>query len=161
MNAPANASAHSHLNSAVGTVPGRQTDVIVLGGGPAGASTALALASSGFSVTIFERSRFGAARIGETLPPHARQPLTELGVWDRFLADGHLESPGVVSVWGRTEPYENDFIVNPYGPGWHLDRGRFDAMLAHAAAKAGAELLAGARPSACTRGTGGAGASRP
>jgi hypothetical protein len=25
---------------------------------------------------------------------------------------------------------DNDFIANPYGPGWHLDCRRFDIMLA-------------------------------
>ena len=123
----------------------RRVDVIVVGGGPAGSSAARALALAGYAVTLFERSRYGTVRIGETLPPEVRWPLTELGIWERFLADGHLESPGVVSAWGRPELYANDFIVNPNGPGWHVDRQRFDTTLADAAAEAGAEILLGAR----------------
>ena len=111
--------------------------------GPAGCSTALALARNGIAVTILERSRYEAFRVGETLPPEARQFLTELGVWKQFLADGHLESPGIASSWGGPNLYENDFIVNPYGPGWHLDRRRFDLMLAHAAQASGVEVLRG------------------
>ena len=60
-----------------------------------------------------------------------------------FLEDGHLESPGIASSWGGPNLYENDFIVNPYGPGWHLDRRRFDLMLAHAAQASGVEVLRG------------------
>jgi 2-polyprenyl-6-methoxyphenol hydroxylase-like FAD-dependent oxidoreductase len=99
-------------------------DVIILGGGPAGTATALALTQSGYAVTVLERSRYESARIGETLPPDARRPLVELGIWKQFLADGHIESPGIAAAWGRSELYHNDFIVNPYGPGSHLDRRR-------------------------------------
>jgi flavin-dependent dehydrogenase len=36
--------------------------------------------------------------------------------------------------------YKQHFIFHPYGHGWHLDRRRFDTMLAHAAQQAGAHL---------------------
>ena len=118
-------------------------DVAVVGGGPAGAATALALARAGYTVTVLERSRYDAFRIGETLPPAVKRPLMELGVWDQFLATGTLESPGIVSAWGRPDPYDNDFIVNPDGPGWHVDRRGFDAMLARTAGGWGAEIKTG------------------
>jgi len=130
----------------------RRVDVVIVGGGPAGTATGLALARAGYAVTLLERSRYDLPRIGETLPPEVRGPLTELGVWDCFLASGHLESPGIAAAWGRPELYENDFIVNPHGPGWHVDRSRFDAMLARAAADAGAEVLTDARLGACVPG---------
>ena len=121
-------------NGATTTTP---IDVAVVGGGPAGAATALALARAGYTVTVLERSRYDAFRIGETLPPAVKRPLMELGVWDQFLATGTLESPGIVSAWGRPDPYDNDFIVNPDGPGWHVDRRGFDAMLARRPADGG------------------------
>jgi 2-polyprenyl-6-methoxyphenol hydroxylase-like FAD-dependent oxidoreductase len=123
----------------------RHVDVIVVGGGPAGCSTALALSRAGFAVTILERSHYATFRIGETLPPEARQHLTELGVWEQFLADGYLESPGIASSWGSPNLYDNDFIVSPYGPRWHLDRRRFDITLARAAQSFGVGVLRGAR----------------
>jgi len=124
----------------------RRVDVIVLGGGPAGAATALALARAGRAVTVLERSRYDSPRVGEVLPPEVWRPLTELGLWEHFLADGHMESPGIAAAWGSWEPYNNDFIVNPYGPGWHVDRRRFDTMLATAAEAEGAAVLRGAWP---------------
>jgi flavin-dependent dehydrogenase len=78
-----------------------------------------------------------------------RIPLRELGVWEQFLADRHLESPGVAAAWGHAHLYDNDYVVNPHGAGWHVDRRRFDAMLAQSAEAAGVELLKGARPNAC------------
>jgi len=70
-------------------------------------------------------------------------------VWESFLAAGHLPSPGVQSVWGKDEVYEQHFIFNAYGHGWHLDRQRFDTMLAQAAQQAGARLWCGAQLGAC------------
>jgi flavin-dependent dehydrogenase len=73
----------------------------------------------------------------------------ELAVWELFLAAGHLPSPGVLSVWGEEELYETHFLFNPYGHGWHLDRQRFDTMLAQAAQQAGAHLYCGAQVTSC------------
>jgi hypothetical protein len=99
----------------------------------------------GRSVIVLERSRYEAVRIGETLPPDVCEPLVELGVWDAFLADGPVVTPGVASAWGQAELYDNDFLMNPYGPGWHIDRRRFDATLARCAEAAGVEVLRGTR----------------
>jgi flavin-dependent dehydrogenase len=94
-------------------------------------------------VALVEQTRYRTTRIGETLPPSARFLLRDLGVWDRFEADGHIRSPGTSCVWGADASYENDFFNNPYGDGWHLDRRRFDAMLAQAAVDAGATVHLG------------------
>jgi flavin-dependent dehydrogenase len=123
----------------------RSADVIILGGGPAGTATAIALAGFGWSVIVLERSHYESTRIGETLPPEVKRPLTALGMWERFLADGPAGSPGIASAWGQAELYDNDFIVNPRGPGWHVDRRCFDSMLACAAEARGVEVLRGAR----------------
>lgn len=122
-----------------------EADVVVLGGGPAGCAAALALARQGHAVVVIERSAYDLPRIGETLPPMSRQLLADLGVWDRFERDANLPSFGICSAWGQDDPYENDFIFNPYGHGWHIDRSRFDGMLALAAEEAGAEVHRGAR----------------
>ncbi len=123
----------------------RLVDVVVLGGGPAGTATAIVLAGFGWSVTILERSHYESTRIGDTLPPEVKQPLMALGLWESFLADNPVKSPGTASAWGQAELYDHDFIVNPHGPGWHVDRRRFDSMLARAAEESGAEVLRGAR----------------
>lgn len=126
-------------------------DVVVLGGGPAGAATALELARRGRDVVLLEATRFGGPRVGETLPPEANPLLRRLGVWDAFLATQPLPSPGTVSAWGSPYPAETDFTANPHGNGWHVDRNRFDRMLCAAAADAGADVRPGTSARRCTR----------
>ncbi len=116
-------------------------DVAVIGGGPAGCATALTLARLGRSVLVVEQTDYAKARPGEILPPAVRNLLIKLGVWEKFIAGNHLPSAGMQSVWGRNEVHENHFIFNPHGTGWHLDRGRFDVMLADATQDVGCEVL--------------------
>jgi len=125
-------------------------DVVVAGGGPAGAVAALDLTHRGFRVALIEQSTYESFRVGETLPPEIRKPLMEMGVWERFLASGQLESYGIRSAWETPAARHRDFLFNPHGCGWHVDRARFDAMLASAAADAGAELLVSAHVKSCT-----------
>src|SRR5260370_27606380 len=112
-------------------------DEAVVGGGPAGASVALCLARRGWKVCLFETTGFDGERYGETLPPEINPLLRELGVFDEFCGLAPRESPGMVSVWGGP-PQEQDYLRNPHGPGWHVDRNRFDAMLCRQAVAAGA-----------------------
>ncbi len=114
--------------------------MIVVGGGPAGAAAAIALAERGLAVALFAHRRGANPLIGETVPPSIMRPLVRLGLWETFVAAGHRPSPGTVVIWGNAEPFESEFIVNPYGTGWHLDRERFDGMLLCAAQAAGAEV---------------------
>jgi flavin-dependent dehydrogenase len=122
-------------------------DVAVLGGGPAGAAAALSLRRlrPALRVAIVESSGYNAWRVGETLSPGCRELLAGLGCWERFAAEGFLESFGTRAAWGGDDLYDHEFLFSARGSGWHLDRARFDAMLCAAAQDAGAEGLAGAR----------------
>jgi flavin-dependent dehydrogenase len=128
-------------------------DVLIAGGGVAGCAAAIGLARRGCSVAILARARERSESLGETLPPYIRALLAELCVWGRFLSDAHAPSYGMYSAWGESELYSNDFIFHPRGPGWRLDRKRFDEMLEHAAREAGAMFYPGA-PADCIAETG-------
>lgn len=126
-------------------------DVAVLGGGPAGSATALELARRGRDVVLLERSRFDGPRFGETLPPEINPLLRRLGAWDAFRACGPLESPGTISAWGSPVADETDFVANPHGNGWHVDRNAFDAALCELAARARVRVCVGTAVSSCRR----------
>ena len=84
------------------------TDVIVAGGGPAGALAAIILARAGARVRVFERARFPRHKLcGDTLNPGALRALDAYVPIEPILArslplDGMLlTGPGGVAVRGR------------------------------------------------------------
>lgn len=127
-------------------------DVAILGAGPAGSTTALALRRSmPARVLLAEASRYRTDRVGESLAPEASHVLHGLGLLEAFRAEGHDVCPGNCSAWGSDVLGHSDFLFGPYGPGWHLDRARFDAFMAGHAAAAGADLRTGLRFTAAER----------
>jgi menaquinone-9 beta-reductase len=60
-------------------------EVIVVGGGPAGASTAWALAREGVDVLVLDRAKFPRDKIcAEYLSPQASRILSDMGVLDEI-----------------------------------------------------------------------------
>src|SRR5260370_12826946 len=132
-------------------------DVLGVGSGPAGAPAALNLAPTHDVLLIDFRQFTDSASnvpVGESLPPAARRLLTDMGLFESFLEQGHVPCYGNRSVWGGAHPIETDFLRDPDGHGWHLDRNRFDAWLRWAAVNRGATLHAPARLKAIARQTG-------
>ncbi len=131
----------------------QHVDVAIVGGGPAGAATGLALSRLGVSTMLIDRGDNGP-RIGETLPPAIKNPLSSLGVWDMFISAQHLPSFGTRAIWGQSQAQHNEFIFSPYGPGWHVDRARFDAMLSRAAERCGVRIYRSTELAAIVAGVG-------
>lgn len=117
-------------------------DVVILGGGPAGCATAIALRKLGdLRILIVESGHYDATRIGESIPPDTRSLFQKLGIWDDFQKEQYETCLGSCSSWGDSELGYNDFLFNPYGSGWHLNRRRFDLFLARKARQSGAKIL--------------------
>jgi flavin-dependent dehydrogenase len=122
--------------------------ISILGGGPAGCATALSLLAAGLDpaeVVLIEASRYERERIGETIPPDCQRLFAALGVLEAFLGQGHAPSHGSASSWGSDELGYDDFVFNPHGHGWHLDRRRFDAWLMAEVRARGVECKVGLR----------------
>lgn len=118
----------------------RDAEVLIVGAGPSGAVAALNLAPFR-SVLLVERRAEPTPRIGESLVPAARRLLSDMGLLGSFLSERHEPWHANRSVWGDPEPRETDFLRDPDGPGWHLDRPRFERWLRDAARLRGTGLL--------------------
>lgn len=94
-------------------------------------------------VCVVDSGRSSLPRVGETIPPDTRLLLQELGVWEGFVAQRHEACLGSCSAWGSDALGYNDIVLNAYGRGWHLDRRRFDALLARSVVTDGAHLVVG------------------
>ncbi|AVP98518.1 hypothetical protein C7S18_15575 [Ahniella affigens] len=105
--------------------------VVIIGGGPAGCATALRLHQLGVSdVLVIEAGQYQRERVGESVPPDFRRVLATLGLLESFPSEAHATCLGSRSAWGTETLGYNDFIVDPHGPGWHLDRSEFERWLA-------------------------------
>jgi flavin-dependent dehydrogenase len=121
-----------------------RADVLVVGAGVAGAVSAGVLAER-YSVTIIDQATSPLECAGEYLPGAARVLLHQLGLLREFEADRHEPSLGAASIWGSRQLTRRDCFVDPYGPGWRIDRARFDSMCRKSAVERGANLIAPAR----------------
>ncbi len=83
----------------------KSTDVIVIGGGPAGCASAILLAESGKRVVLFDRARFPRDKVcGEFISPAADDLLTELNVLTQIESCSPLRLGGVaISAYGGPE----------------------------------------------------------
>jgi geranylgeranyl reductase family protein len=120
----------------------QSADVIVVGAGPAGSSTAAYLAMAGLDVLLLEKATFPREKVcGDGLTPRAVRELITLGI-PTPEEDGWIKNHGLRIVGGGVRlqlPWPDLASFPPYG----LVRTRkdFDDILAKHAVKHGARLL--------------------
>jgi menaquinone-9 beta-reductase len=119
-------------------------DVIVVGAGPSGATTAYYLAQAGLTVLLVEKARFPREKVcGDGLTPRAVKALIAMGV-DVGPGSGWLRNKGL-RVIGAGKRLELPWPELDSYPGYGLVRTRasLDETLARRAQAAGAKLLEG------------------
>jgi geranylgeranyl reductase family protein len=119
-------------------------DVIVVGAGPSGATTAYYLAQAGLEVLLLEKARFPREKVcGDGLTPRAVKALVAMGV-DVGPDSGWLRNKGL-RVIGYRMRLEMEWPELDSYPGYGLVRARasLDETLARRAQAAGAKLLEG------------------
>jgi flavin-dependent dehydrogenase len=122
----------------------RAYPVLVVGGGPAGLATAIALAEHDVPTLVVERSGYDDVRIGEHLQPSAVLELRSIDSRSNLPLEPHFASSGVEAYWGSETPNYMDYFFHPGQRGLNLLRPRFDADLARACERCGATVLRGA-----------------
>ena len=119
------------------------TDVVIVGGGPAGAAAAITAARHGLRATIVEREPVPGRRPGEAAHPGLEPLLARLGVLDAVLAHDFPRHEGHWVAWGGEASRFVPFGADAGGPwrGFQLWRPTFDAIMLDAAGRAGAALI--------------------
>jgi flavin-dependent dehydrogenase len=126
--------------------PEHDADVVVIGGGPGGSTTATMLARKGYRVLLLERERFPREHIGESLLPASMPILEELGVLPAVQAEGFLPKWGATMVWGRGPvPWSWYFreTNRRYPHAFQVWRPRFDQILLENARAHGVDVREG------------------
>ena len=127
-----------------------KTDVVIVGGGPGGAATAIHLARKGIQSIIVEKEPPPRYHIGESMTGECGQRVRELGLGDYMMEAGHPKKYGVrvyaadsknsfwVPVMERDEHKELK-----EGQTWQVRRDVFDEVIFKKAQSLGADVVYG------------------
>src|SRR5688572_1941915 len=119
-------------------------DVIIIGGGPAGAATATLLADAGRKVLVAERTKYPRFHIGESLMPETYWTFKRIGMLPKLKASNFPRKYSVqfVTASGKeSQPFYFD-EMNPHecSVTWQVVRSEFDKMMLDNAAERGATV---------------------
>ena len=126
-----------------------EVPVVVIGGGPAGATVSTLLAQQGVRVMLFERDHFPRFHIGESLIPETYWVLQRLNMLDKMRQSPFVKKHSVqfVGQSGRlSEPfYFLDHKPHECSQTWQVLRSEFDKMMLDNAREHGVEVHEGVR----------------
>lgn len=121
-----------------------ETDIVVIGGGPAGSTAATLLARKGRRVVLLEKDAHPRFHIGESLLPRNLDILEQLGVLDEVRAIG-VHKPGAEFVsdrTGRSQAFPFARALNRDRTfAWQVKRSEFDEILFRNAARCGVTVF--------------------
>jgi len=119
-------------------------DAIIIGGGPAGTTSATLLAEKGHRVLILEKAKFPRYHVGESLMPFCYFSLERLGVIEKMDEIGYQQKKSVqfATTDGRISApfYFFQHFDHPAATTWQVEREHFDLMLLDNARSKGVEV---------------------
>jgi len=125
------------------TSASRSCDVLVIGAGPAGSSSAALLQKAGLDVLVVEKESFPRFVIGESLLPHCMDLLQEADLLEAAETRGYIVKRGALFL---REDERCDFSfaaqhTRGWEYTWQVPRADFDQALADAVAARGVPFL--------------------
>jgi flavin-dependent dehydrogenase len=126
-----------------------ETDVIVVGGGPAGSTASTLMSQQGLRVTLFERERFPRFHIGESLIPETYWVLKRLDMLPKMQRSRFVKKYSVqfVNAAGKLSApfYFCDNKPHECSQTWQVVRSEFDQMMLENAREQGVDVHEGTR----------------
>jgi flavin-dependent dehydrogenase len=119
-------------------------DAIIIGGGPAGTTSATLLAEKGHRVLLLEKTKFPRYHVGESLMPFCYFSLERLGVVEKMDEIGYQQKKSVqfATTDGKISApfYFFQHFDHPAATTWQVERENFDLMLLDNARAKGVEV---------------------
>lgn len=120
-----------------------QYDVVVIGAGPAGSTTAGLVSQAGLKTLLLEREAFPRFHVGESLMPECYWPLQRLGLVERMKESKFVKKRSVqfVAASGKeSQPfYFTEHDPRECSTTWQVERADFDQLLFDRAGELGAD----------------------
>lgn len=122
-----------------------QTDVLVIGAGPAGSAAAVALVTKGHRVLCLERGHFPRQVVGESLLPRSNDLLAQLGLLPAIERRGYMVKKGALFLRGsqRERFAFADGLEGDLPTTFQVPRDDFDQTLATEARRQGVDVRFG------------------
>lgn len=136
-------------------------DIIIIGGGPAGSTTATLTKQYAphLRILLLEKAHFPRHHVGESLLAGASPILKEMGAYDKVNNAGFVEKLGATYIWGQNRKpwgFEFDNVISRlveqgqtlpelFTRAWQVKRAEYDHLLLKHASSLGVEVKQGAR----------------
>jgi flavin-dependent dehydrogenase len=122
-----------------------ETDIIIIGAGPAGSASALSFRRRGYNVAVLEKRFMPRSKVcGEMVAPLGVKELKRLGVFEKIASAGGNTVRRII-FYSAKRGRAAEFIFPEGEYGMAISRERLDTLLLEAARENGAEAVEGFR----------------